>query len=208
MSAYEWPWYEVVADDSIDQGDIVENCQVLDAIEGDGGGTVAKLRYGTMVVMTQTCDLAQNKIGSVVVCAVWSVARLVLEEPTLLQETKQTAAAKKLSLPNAYSFSEEARINDVIGQSKQLRKEFNAVMKGERPHFAMLESHPLTPVLPKSIVNFRQVYSVPLNAIARFANRSTPRLRLLPPYREHLSQAFARFFARIGLPKDIERYQV
>jgi hypothetical protein len=29
------------------------------------------------------------------------------------------------------------------------------------------------------------------------------RLRLLPPYREHLSQAFARFFMRVGLPVDI-----
>ena len=26
---------------------------------------------------------------------------------------------------------------------------------------------------------------------------------LLPPYREHLSQAFARFFMRVGLPLDI-----
>jgi hypothetical protein len=26
---------------------------------------------------------------------------------------------------------------------------------------------------------------------------------LLPPYREHLSQAFARFFMRVGLPVDI-----
>ena len=28
------------------------------------------------------------------------------------------------------------------------------------------------------------------------------RLRLLPPYREHLSQSFARFFMRVGLPID------
>jgi len=28
-------------------------------------------------------------------------------------------------------------------------------------------------------------------------------LRLLSPYREHLSQAFARFFMRVGLPVDI-----
>lgn len=28
-------------------------------------------------------------------------------------------------------------------------------------------------------------------------------LRLHPPYREHLSQAFARFFLRVGLAGDI-----
>jgi hypothetical protein len=26
---------------------------------------------------------------------------------------------------------------------------------------------------------------------------------LLPPYREHLSQAFARFFMRVGLPVEV-----
>ena len=29
------------------------------------------------------------------------------------------------------------------------------------------------------------------------------RKRLLPPYREHLSQSFARYFMRVGLPTDI-----
>jgi hypothetical protein len=28
-------------------------------------------------------------------------------------------------------------------------------------------------------------------------------VRLLPPYREHLAQAFARFFIRVGLPVDV-----
>jgi len=37
------------------------------------------------------------------------------------------------------------------------------------------------------------------------AQRGEPRLRLRPPYREHLSQAFARFFMRVGLPTDIKR---
>ena len=39
------------------------------------------------------------------------------------------------------------------------------------------------------------------------AERGTKRLRLLPPYREHLSQAFARFFMRVGLPVDIPPFR-
>jgi len=35
--------------------------------------------------------------------------------------------------------------------------------------------------------------------------RGHSRFRLLPPYREHLSQAFARFFMRVGLPIPIEK---
>jgi len=39
--------------------------------------------------------------------------------------------------------------------------------------------------------------------LINFAKQKDQRLRLLPPYREHLSQAFARFFMRVGLPSDI-----
>lgn len=31
------------------------------------------------------------------------------------------------------------------------------------------------------------------------------RLRLLPPYREHLSQAFARYFMQVGLPVNVSK---
>ena len=36
-----------------------------------------------------------------------------------------------------------------------------------------------------------------------YAQRAKSRLRLRPPYREHLSQAFARFFMRVGLPQAV-----
>lgn len=57
------------------------------------------------------------------------------------------------------------------------------------------------------IVDFRSVYSVPFDFILEFAGKSERRLRLLPPYREHLSQAFARFFMRVGLPADIPPFR-
>jgi hypothetical protein len=53
------------------------------------------------------------------------------------------------------------------------------------------------------VVDFRSVYSVPFDSILDLAKKRGRRLRLLPPYREHLSQAFARFFMRVGLPVDI-----
>lgn len=56
------------------------------------------------------------------------------------------------------------------------------------------------------IVDFRSVYSVPFNFLTEFAQRTGKRMRLLPPYKEHLSQAFARFFMRVGLPLDIPSF--
>lgn len=55
------------------------------------------------------------------------------------------------------------------------------------------------------VVDFRNVYSLPLSFVRNRASDSK-RLRLLPPYREHLSQSFARFFMRVGLPIDIPSF--
>jgi hypothetical protein len=57
------------------------------------------------------------------------------------------------------------------------------------------------------VVDFRNVYSVPFDLLANIAKRKGKRLRLLPPYREHLSQAFARFFMRVGLPVNIPSFK-
>jgi hypothetical protein len=56
------------------------------------------------------------------------------------------------------------------------------------------------------VVDFRNIYSIPFNFLKDFAASNEKRLRLLPPYREHLSQAFARFFMRVGLPIDIPSF--
>ena len=57
------------------------------------------------------------------------------------------------------------------------------------------------------VVDFHNVYGVPLSFLAEFVKTCTKRFRLLPPYREHLSQAFARFFMRVGLPVDIPPFK-
>ena len=55
------------------------------------------------------------------------------------------------------------------------------------------------------VADFRSVYSVDFQFLEGFAKELGKRIRLLPPYREHLSQSFARFFMRVGLPVDIPK---
>ena len=56
------------------------------------------------------------------------------------------------------------------------------------------------------VVQFERVIERPKAVIRQFVAERGLRLRLLPPYREHLSQAFARFFMRVGLPVDIPEF--
>ncbi len=55
---------------------------------------------------------------------------------------------------------------------------------------------------PISVVSFREVWSLPLSLVARLAEELGPRIRLKSPYREHLAQAFGRYFMRVAVDYD------
>ncbi len=58
-----------------------------------------------------------------------------------------------------------------------------------------------------SIVSFREVLSLPLEFVRKVAAAAEPRIRLRSPYREHLAQAFARYFMRVGLPTNLPEFK-
>ena len=90
---------------------------------------------------------------------------------------------------------------DKFDQSKDNKEK---IRRGFMPGYHMLNSCALDGFTsPIKIVSIRQVFGLPFDYIQNMASHSRPRLRLLPPYREHLAQAFARFIMRIGLPNDI-----
>lgn len=53
------------------------------------------------------------------------------------------------------------------------------------------------------VVDLKNVFGINFNLLEKLKNTQKDRIRLLPPYREHMSQAFARVYMRIGLPIDI-----
>ncbi len=57
------------------------------------------------------------------------------------------------------------------------------------------------------VVDFYSLFTLPIGFLRLQAAATPKRLRLLPPYREHLSQAFARFFMRVGLPQNIPAFR-
>lgn len=57
------------------------------------------------------------------------------------------------------------------------------------------------------VADFREIYSLPIAYLQDHASKQGRRWRLRPPYLEHFSQAFARFFMRVGLPSSIPSYK-
>lgn len=78
------------------------------------------------------------------------------------------------------------------------------IKNGRRHRYTLLNrSSLLNPPIDLRIVDCGKVFCLPLQFIQELAVQQGSRLRLRSPYREHLSQAFARFFMRVGLPQDI-----
>lgn len=57
------------------------------------------------------------------------------------------------------------------------------------------------------VVDFREIYSLPFEFLTKHAAAIDVRHRLKSPYLEHFSQAFARFFMRVGLPANIPPFK-
>ena len=96
-------------------------------------------------------------------------------------------------------------LNRLKDQSvKNKRSTIENLRKGHIPSYHLLnEADNIEGLSDYQVVDFRNVYGIKLEALKRHVLRFEKRYRLLPPYREHLSQAFARYFMRVGLPQDL-----
>jgi hypothetical protein len=185
-------WYELVpADHRLTQGDLIFAYPLLArnkpvdpvAAEGDAVRQAVRAFRADVVVMTQACDLEHDKVENVVLCPhdPLSVFRRSWEQA--MQDRAQTPSEKAWrrtcdDLASGYVWN-QCFLNSFTG---------------------------VDPPLELRVVDFLELYTLPRAFLESLLKcRGSPRIRLLPPYREHLSQAFARFFMRVGLPQPINK---
>ncbi len=76
------------------------------------------------------------------------------------------------------------------------------VSKGRMPALHFLDKCVATDLsFAQKIVSFQTIHTVPRAYLDERCVGTNIRARLRSPYREHLSQAFARYFMRVGLPE-------
>ena len=191
----ETTWYEVVAaEERITQGDLILNCPLLSwdaqaTLAGTAGVGPEMLMQAAVafrsdvVVMTQACDLEHGKVANVVLCPHVGLSRF--------------RQAWEIGMRNAGASPTE----------KSWRRTCDDIANGHVWHQSFLNSFQIQePSTEIGVVDFRDLFTVPRTFLEDLLlQRGQPRLRLQPPYREHLSQAFARFFMRVGLPQPVEK---
>jgi hypothetical protein len=88
-------------------------------------------------------------------------------------------------------------VNPKFGQKGR----WEEVRKGRIEGLHMLASTTQPGINRESfVVDFREIYSLPFVYLSNHAEALGNRWRLESPFLEHFSQAFARFFMRVGLP--------
>jgi len=80
-----------------------------------------------------------------------------------------------------------------------------SIRKEHRPPLHIIEQCEIPEYkFGQRVIDFRTVFTLPKEFVKAFTDSLPSRVRLLPPYREHLAQAFARYFMRVGLPRPIK----
>lgn len=187
-------WYEIVsAEEALTQGDFVFNCPVPTwkdedlELAGKDEAEVLKASYefisADVIVMTQACDLENNKIKNVTLCPHIS-----------LSEYKEDWKVYR-------------EIRNQKTNTDAWKSQCETLKKGYVWNMTLLNNSEIPEMqFEHRIVDFYDIYTVPKVFLENLLKkRGKQRPRLLPPYREHLSQSFARFYMRVGLPTEINK---
>lgn len=194
-------WYkEVSFNEPITQGDIILDFPVPIIEYRDeypffiAGGAVFDV-----IVMSQACDVENGKLDEISFCVI-----------SPLDEIVESMMKKELGI--------QTDVNVDTLTTKQLRMPRNFVdqlRRGQHTNYYLLNEHyneladKITVDMDGQVVLLKKTYQLPMDSVASIMKeKSINRLRLLPPYREHLAQAYANVYSRIGLPTDINHKEI
>lgn len=170
------PFWMTASGPELNQGDWLPRCPVptLAVSSADPTELIRTTQEDLdLCVITQTCDLANQRVRHVACVATYLLHEYEAANP---------------------SFSKKGRWNDVL--------------KGRVEGLYLLASQTAPDDNRRAIVvDFRDIHSLPVEYLVAHATSLGSRWRLRSPYLEHFSQAFARFFMRVGLPSTIPEFR-
>ena len=171
-------YWENPTDSALRQGSYILNCPVPVFAEfpmqtEKEVELIVDIRFQDLIIVTQSCDLEQNKTRFVALCPIYSLEKYEQFNSEFLKKSR-----------------------------------WEEVRKGRIEGLYLLSS-PTNPENNREclVVDFREIYSLPFEFLTKHADTLENCWRLKPPYLEHFSQAFARFFMRVGLPANIPPFK-
>ena len=144
-------WWEKIdcQDNTILQGDIINNCMILEPqyISVDNNSLNAKCKSINGIIMTQSCDIENGKVNNILLCTI---------------------------IPTGEFIQELYKMNK---SEKEIINYLDSIKKGMVYSYYMLDK--CDDESEYYIVNFNETYSILLNDAIKFAKNTSIRYRLL-----------------------------
>jgi len=173
--------------DRVSQGDVYKDVEYIESVNEDAGiVTISKIQFPYVLVLTQDCELSQDhmfrttskntqdkKLISVLVAPLYNAEHVFMGEH--LQELGMTM--QKIDRKSSRA---------------------DSIRQNSTPRYHFLEFPAQVPIVP-SIMDFKHYFSVPVECLLAIQPINFI-CRVSELYREDISQRFASFLSRIGLP--------
>jgi len=182
----DYPWYGLAGGPSLRQGDVLARCPAPQFALAEGGVE----------------DLLAIPARD------WEGASLeVIFYATVVVSQSCDLAAGKLDLVTMCACYDLTTMQEAFPQFGE-RGHLERIRRGEVVRYHMLNACHLPGCESDlRVVDLNTMLGLPLSLAQDVADVHSPRPRLLPPYREHLAQAVARYYMRVGLPVDIPAFR-
>ncbi|MEN6294209.1 MAG: hypothetical protein ABFD07_19630 [Methanobacterium sp.] len=178
---------EVNNQDRVSQGDIYRNVEYIESIdEIEGVIEISKIVFPYVIVLTQDCDLAQDF--------------------TFRNESKDTQDKLMLSVlvaplynvEHVYAGEHLKKIGQKMEPINKKKTPGDNLRKNNNPRYHYLEFPDNVQLVP-SVIDFKHYFSVNVKYLYKAKDRNFI-CKISELYREDISQRFASFLSRIGLP--------
>ncbi len=171
----------------VQQGDVIRDVELIERITEAGGVIeVAKIVFPLVVVLTQDCDLEQE-------------SRFLADNKGDDKRLLSILVAPLYNAEHLYAGEHLSELEMRMEPINSRKSPGQFLRNNERPRYHYLEFPENVPVVP-SVIDFKHYFSVPGDYL-----RDLRRERLVCTigalFREDVSQRFACFLSRIGLPE-------
>lgn len=176
------------------QGDIFKDVEYIEYVkEKSGILEVSKIAFPLVIVLSQDCDLKQD-----------ADSRHTKEDAS--SQDKWLLSVLVAPLYNAehvYQGEHLSELHLTMQQINKNRTPGKTLRNNETPRYHYLEFPPSTPIVP-SVIDFKHYFAVNVKYLASIRCKNFL-CSVSPLFREDISQRFANYLARIGLPDKISR---
>ena len=169
----------------ISQGDIFRDVECIEyVVEKKGIIEVSKIVFPLVIVLTQDCDLEQDSENR--------------EKSTQNTKLLSVLVAPLYNAEHVFLGDHLSDLGLTMEKINKTKTPGTSLIKNERPRYHFID-FPADIPLVASIADFKHYFSVHVTYLERTRKKNFV-CRLSDLFREDVSQRFAAYLARIGLP--------